>query len=292
MFSFAGAVPLHTAAAGLDGFGARIHRKGPDGGAKGGPLLTRIGKALKPWPKHPIDKLYGIETSARVRRWRTRSGDAEADQANNGYSCSQPSIVRSAIELLPPLDSPAFIDLGAGKGRVTAVATEYPFVRVIGVELSTALCRMMRRNSERLRRRHPGRTPMEVVEGDASRPDLPPTGDVVMFLSNSFRAPLVRRLVDHLVAAWGGPGRRRFFFIYYNPVHFALFDQEPAFERYAAERQNHRPEEFAAHPFENDWDSFVIWQMRSQGMAPALPTATREVVVEWAELGAVVQTGG
>ncbi|HEY8003899.1 MAG TPA: class I SAM-dependent methyltransferase [Phenylobacterium sp.] len=252
-------------------------------------MLTRIAKALKPWPKHPIDKLYGIETSARVRRWRTRSGDQEADAANNGYSCSQPSIVRSAIGSLPPLEDAAFIDLGSGKGRVTAVATEFPFARIIGVELSAALCRMMRRNGERLRRGYPERTPMEVVEGDASRPELPPTGDVVMFLSNSFRGPLVRRLIDHLVAAWGGPGPRRFFFIYYNPVHFALFDEEPAFVRYAAERQNHRPEEFAAHPFENHWDSFVIWQMRSDRMAPALPTAQRTVVVEWAELGAVVQ---
>jgi SAM-dependent methyltransferase len=252
-------------------------------------MWTRIARALRPWPKHPLDKLYGIETSSKVRRFRLMTGDSETNSANNGYGGSQPSIVRKSLDLLPPLGDASFIDLGAGKGRVNAIATEYPFKRNIGVELSAALCRVMQRNSERMSRAFPDRPRIEVVEGDASRPDLPATGDVVLFLCNSFRAPLVKRLVEHVGAAWGEQPDRKLFFIYYNPVHSHILDDDPGFVRYSAEWHKFLPEEAASTPFANDYDSVVIWQRTSQSMSAAKPGADREVVVDFADFGAIVK---
>jgi len=252
-------------------------------------MWTRIARALRPWPKHPLDKLYGIETSSKVRRFQLMTGDAETNRANNGYGGSQPSIVRKSLEALPPLRDATFIDLGAGKGRVSAVATEFPFARNIGVELSAALCKVMARNSERMSRAFPDRARIEVVEGDASRPELPASGDVVLFLCNSFRAPLVERLIKHVGEAWGDPPDRKLFFVYYNPVHAHLLDSDPGFVRYAAEWHKFLPEEAATTPFENDYDSVVIWQRRSKTMAEAKPGAEREVVVDFPDFGCFVK---
>jgi SAM-dependent methyltransferase len=252
-------------------------------------MLKRIERALRPWPKHPIDKLYGIETSSRVRRFRLMTGDSETDGANNGYGGSQPSIVRKSLEALPPLRDASFIDIGAGKGRVTAIATEYEFQRVIGVELSAALCRVMEKNSARMARDFPTRPRVEVVEGDASRPELPATGDLVIYLCNSFRAPLVARLVEHLHSVSAAASDRKLFFIYYNPVHSHILDADPAFARYSAEWHKFSPEEAASTPFANDFDSVVIWQKTSQAMADPKPGADREVVVDFADFGAIVQ---
>src|SRR5258708_9032951 len=165
-------------------------------------MWTRIARALRPWPKHPLDKLYGIETSSKVRRFRLMPGDSESNSANNGYGGSQPSIVRKSLDLLPPLGDASFIDLGAGKGRVNAIATEYPFKRNIGVELSAALCHVMQRNSERMSRAFPDRPLIEAVEGGASRPDLPATGDVVLFMCSIVRAPLRKRPVEPAPPRW------------------------------------------------------------------------------------------
>src|SRR5688572_3166400 len=46
-----------------------------------------------------------------------------------------------------------FIDFGCGKGRVVLQAAMYPFRKVIGVELSTELCDVARRNVEHSRSR-------------------------------------------------------------------------------------------------------------------------------------------
>ena len=95
--------------------------------------------------------------------------------------------------------------------------------------------------------------------------------------------------MQHLVEAWGDPPDRRLFFIYYNPVHSRILDADPAFARYAAEWHRFTPEEAASTPFANDFDSVVIWQKTSRSMADPKPGADREVIVDFADFGAIVQ---
>jgi SAM-dependent methyltransferase len=250
-------------------------------------VLQRVLNALRRWPKHPVDSLYGIETSQKVLRMRLNSGDKAADEANNGYAGSQPSIVRHAVAMLPPMEEAHFIDLGCGKGRVLAVATEFAFRSVVGIELSPPLHRMASRNAKRVAARHPDRTPIKAIRGDATHPALPPTGDVVLFLYNSFRAPLIATLIDYLKTAVGQRTGGRLFLIYYNPTNAALFDASDAFVRYYAERRGFAADE--PMTFTNDFDSVVIWQARSSEMAAPLPGADRRVEVVIPDRAAIVQ---
>ena len=87
---------------------------------------------------HPIDRIYGIDTSGVVPVEKLHP-DPNLQSLIIPYAGSQPSIVRRALSTLGSIWDYAFIDLGCGKGRVTTVASEFPFLEVIGVGLSAAL---------------------------------------------------------------------------------------------------------------------------------------------------------
>src|SRR5208283_2424166 len=104
------------------------------------------------YPVHPIDRQLGIETSTHVNRLAASSG-SEADKFSVPYSGSHPSIMRQCLDLIGSGPEAAFIDLGSGKGRMLAVAAEYPFAVVKGIELAPYTCAVARKNVEILKAR-------------------------------------------------------------------------------------------------------------------------------------------
>ena len=252
-------------------------------------MLTKILKALRPWPTHPIDRQYGIETSGKVRRFLIRTGDAAADSSNTGYVGSQPSIVRHCLELLPDLRDAAFFDLGCGKGRILAVATEFPFASITGIELSGMVSRIAQRNCTRVAARYPDRTRVQVIHGDASRPTLPDKGSVILYLYNPFHGDIVGTLIDNLARDLASKPELKLWIVYYNPTQAALFDGSQSFVRHYAAKNAFSDEERASSPFGNDYDSVAIWQSRGEPMTPALPHANRHIEIEIPNLMAHVQ---
>ncbi|MEA3004764.1 MAG: hypothetical protein QOI94_33, partial [Acidobacteriaceae bacterium] len=87
---------------------------------------------------HPIDRMYGIDTSGVVPVENIHPDQSLHSQII-AYVGSQPSIVRRALSALGDIRDYVFVDLGCGKGRATTVSSEFPFRAVIGVELSAAL---------------------------------------------------------------------------------------------------------------------------------------------------------
>jgi SAM-dependent methyltransferase len=251
-------------------------------------MIDLILKAIRPWPRHPIDVLYGIETSKRVRRFALRTGNQTADQSNVGYVGSQPSIVRTCLEQLPDLTGAVFCDLGCGKGRILSVASEYPFGSIVGIELSPLIARAAARNSARIAERHPERTRIQVLNADATRPPLPQTGTAVLFLYNPFHGDMTAKLIEHLEQTLSQRPELKIFVICYNPVQAPLFDGSSLFSRYYAQMHRFSDEERQTSPFGNDYDSVVIWQSCSGVMAPARDGADRRVDVTIPDLAATV----
>ncbi len=97
---------------------------------------------------------------------------------------------------------------------------------------------------------------MSIIESDVAA--LPPfAGDVVIFIYNAFREPIMRSLLDNLEASLNGSARH-IFIVYYNPVCGDLLDASPAWERWWAETCPYAEEEIG-HGFDAD-DPVVIWQ--------------------------------
>lgn len=222
--------------------------------------------------RHPIDELYGIETSGRISPGKLRSG-TESDIYNIGYGGVQPSPLRKVLSNIPDIETACFLDIGCGKGRALAVATEFPFRRILGVELSPTLTRIAEHNAGIMASRFPDRTPIEVFEGDALEFELP-TGFTVAYFYHPGYGPLVpriaARLVDHV-----SNRENRILVVYCNPIRGDVFDDNPAFERYYAGCHALGSEDLT-----NDGEvenSIVIWKAKTDSVSIPHPGANAHI---------------
>jgi SAM-dependent methyltransferase len=107
-----------------------------------------------------------------------------------------------------------FVDFGSGMGRVLFQAAQYPFSRVVGVELSERLNEIARENIARNRRRLCC-TDVEIVTADAVEWEVP--DDVtVAYLFNPFTGSTFRAVIERLLASVDRRPRR-LRIIYRNP---------------------------------------------------------------------------
>ena len=244
------------------------------------PVVRRI---YSGWGRaHPFDERHGVDASGFLSAAECARGSALTADVHP-YGGSQPSIVRAALQSLPSLEEYAFVDLGCGKGRPLVVASEFPFRRVVGVELSAQLADVARANAAIIAAREPGRPAIEIETGDATAVHAH-APCVVYFLYNSFGRSLVEALVQNLVRQLG-QGLEHAFLVYYNPVHSAVLDQSPAFARWSAASYPYADDELGYGP--DIEDTVVIWQSRPE-RHPARPGARRAVVVNrggWCNLG-------
>ena len=226
-------------------------------------------------PVHPIDHALGIETSQRVATAALKGGSSDTI----GYVGSTPSIIRKCLDLIDVDPRADFVDLGCGKGRVLIVAAEYPFRRLTGIEHSSFVCAAARQNITKLRPRSRYADRISVVQGDASKPTLPDSSSVIVFMYHPFRRPLVEVLRKQLESEVAKAPNRNLWLIYYNPVCFELFDESPSFARFFAARMDFEVDEAAAAPTGNTYDSVIIYQAISGPQRPPLAGASAEVKV-------------
>lgn len=251
-------------------------------GATATAFLGRLRDAPRRMPKaplpHPIDEEYGIETSGVIGFKQLRSGK-KSDVYTVSYGGSQPSIVRRALAGIPGIERSTFLDLGCGKGRALAVASEFPFRDVVGVELAPFLADIARANAAAIGRRFPGRPPIRVFEGDALATRLP-EGQVVLYLFHPFFKALMKKLVAGIEADLRAGRCGKVFVVYYNPVYGDVFDASPLFRRVAAEEMRYAPEELGAGAsYHDESDAVVVWQSAGGDMAAPQPGAHRRIAV-------------
>jgi len=145
----------------------------------------------------------------------------------------EPTPVAQADSLLDasPLrpESATFVDLGAGMGRVVMLAARRPFRAVIGVEISPALVEVARENLAT------GRDPrrvvrdVKIVRADAAEYTLP-RGDLVVYMYNPFRGPVLDAVVARLRDAGD---RAEVVVLYHTAVEQQTVEATQAFERVA-----------------------------------------------------------
>jgi len=126
---------------------------------------------------------------------------------------------------LPP-ERATFVDLGAGMGRVVMLAARRPFRAVIGVEISPALVEIGRENLATLRDPQRAARDVKIVGADAASYAFP-RGDLVIFLYNPFRAPILGDVLNNLRAT---AEEREVILLYHTPVERDTVDATEAFE--------------------------------------------------------------
>ena len=161
---------------------------------------------------HPFDLKNGVKTSGIIPGRFLKTGHRH-DRHSTAYFGVAPSVFHALLKRwqksrpCAPIEEFTFIDAGAGMGRALLLASDYPFLKIEGVELNTVLAGIARRNAAKWRAAGPARAPIRITCGDAVDFKFP-HGPCLAFLFNPFGASVMRRLLARLLAKFADrPGQ-------------------------------------------------------------------------------------
>ena len=146
------------------------------------------------------------------------------------YQPTEPALFREMLDSLSiDYGQYTFLDLGSGKGRTLLMASEYPFRRVIGVELLPELNQLAKENISEFQSDARKCSAIESLYEDARTfafPDEP----LLVYLFNPFLesglAQVVRNLEQSLRAH-----PRPVIVLYHNPLLANVLDASPLLKR-------------------------------------------------------------
>ena len=91
---------------------------------------------------------HRVDTTSATVNWRDRL----LGVFHSPYQPTEPALFHEMLASLNiPFEDFTFIDLGSGKGRTLLLASEYPFRRIVGVELLPELHRVASNNLQNFR---------------------------------------------------------------------------------------------------------------------------------------------
>jgi len=182
-------------------------------------------------------ELWGFLRDSTPARRRQRYGDMEYDWEHrvnttsgtvgwrerllgvfhSPYQPTDPGLFAEMIASLP-IDQRefTFVDLGSGKGRTLLMASEYPFRRIVGVELLPALHQIALENLACYKSASQKCFTLEAVCGDAT--DFPfPAEPLVLYLFNPLPESGLRRVMASLELSLRAQPRA-VYVLYHNPL--------------------------------------------------------------------------
>jgi SAM-dependent methyltransferase len=192
-----------------------------------------------------FDRKYGVSTSGSVEPSEAEISDpVSLDNAIN-YEPTDEAVMRHILRYVATHFDPAqltFVDLGCGRGRALLMAADLPFLEVIGVEISASHCRIAQQNVTAYRaargsngkRAHANgrsarKSTIVVCHENATEFEFPNT-DLLVYLFNPFRGPVLRSVLERL-AAFQAATRRRVHLILCSPRTEDLLLAHPAFRK-------------------------------------------------------------
>lgn len=128
-----------------------------------------------------------------------------------------------------------FVDLGSGKGRTLLMATDYPFRRILGVELLPELHRVAQRNIARYKSDSQKCFKLESICGDARGFSFPPE-PLVLYLFNPLPEPGLAQVISNLEKSII-EHPRAVYIVYYNPLLEHVVAASHAFRRTGGTQQ-------------------------------------------------------
>jgi len=182
-------------------------------------LRQRFGDADYDWD-------YRVNTTSGAVGWRDRL----LGMFHSAYQPTEPVAFHEMLDTLqqtlqqtPNPDLAAldfrnftFVDLGCGKGRTLLMASDYPFRRIIGVELLPALHRIAQENLRLFKSASQKCFALEAICGDANA-YLFPEGPLVIYLFNPFPESGMRQVAANLAQSLRALPRP-VYVLYHNPL--------------------------------------------------------------------------
>jgi SAM-dependent methyltransferase len=187
--------------------------------------------SYKPFNDGSFDRQHGTDTGGMVPTVDLDIDDDSTKWQSNLYLGSPARVTRHLIRSLAinPADF-TFVDYGSGKGRVLFAAADFPFKKVVGVEISQALHAVAEQNLVSYRGAALA-SDIELWCGNALEYPLP-AGDLVLHMYHPFGPDILKEMlqvIEHAKRA--EPGRRILVpYLFSIGVSKAVFQEFPAFE--------------------------------------------------------------
>jgi SAM-dependent methyltransferase len=180
---------------------------------------------------------FRVDTTGATVGWRDRL----LGHFHSPYQPTEPALFRemlaSLIQASPKIDFRefTFIDIGSGKGRVLLMAADYPFRRILGIELLPALHRVARENIKKYKSDSQQCFAIECLLADAGEFAFPPA-PTVLYLFNPLPKSGLVKLVSNLEhSLWEHP--RPVFVLYHNPLLESALTQSATLKRIVGTHQ-------------------------------------------------------
>lgn len=197
-------------------------------------LRQRYGDADYDWD-------YRVNTTSGAVGWRDRL----LGMFHSAYQPTEPAAFHEMLDALQQTPGPdqttlnfrdyTFIDLGSGKGRTLLMASDYPFRRIVGVELLPALHQIAQQNLRHYKSESQRCFSLASVCADAAAfpfPDDP----LVLFLFNPFPESGMRRVVANLERSLRAHPRP-VYILYHNPLLEHVLSESAGLRKIAATHQ-------------------------------------------------------
>lgn len=192
-------------------------------------LRSRFGDADYDWE-------YRVNTTSGAVGWRDRL----LGVFNSPYQPTERELFHEMMDALAQhtkinFNDFTFIDLGSGKGRTLLMASDYPFRRIVGVELLPSLNEIAQQNLARYHSESQKCFAMESVCADATTFALP-EGALVIYLFNPFPEPGFRHALANLENSLEVHPRPTYV-VYHNPQQESVLNETGRLKRIVGTHQ-------------------------------------------------------
>jgi predicted RNA methylase len=175
---------------------------------------------------------HRVDTTSATVGWRERL----LGHFHSPYQATEPEIFREMITGLEiDFREFTFVDIGSGKGRVLLMASDYPFRRVLGIELLPALHRVAQKNLTAYKSGSQQCFAVETVWENA-REFVFPVGPLVVYLFNPPPEAGIEDVVTNLVQSVR-QDPRVVYLLYRNPLFENVVARYPEFRKIVGTQQ-------------------------------------------------------
>lgn len=178
-----------------------------------------------------FDRRFGVDT-------RTSLGRTELEIRNDNvlyvtaYGTIPESLFHTAMEQVKDIDFGTFIfiDFGSGKGRALFMASDYPFKKIVGVELSPLLHAIAKQNLQKYQSPSQKCSNFVLINEDFVAYRLPEE-PVFCYLYNPCEEAIMARLAEN--AAGSAAQTPRLIYVLYFAPRFGYLWEKAGFEKIA-----------------------------------------------------------
>jgi SAM-dependent methyltransferase len=175
---------------------------------------------------------YRVDTTGATISWRSRL----IGLFNSPYQPTEPVLFREMLgNLNLDFHEFTFIDIGSGKGRALLMAADFPFRRVLGIELLPDLHRIAEENINSYHSDTQQCSKIESICADAREYELPAEA-LLLYLFNPLPETGLLQLLENLERSIK-ENPRPIILLYHNPLLEHVLAQNPVLEKLGGTQQ-------------------------------------------------------